>query len=128
MEEALQEGGDEASPILRFEAPFLQPYVAAVLQYPQDAGVGRGPADAEFLHLLDQARLGVARRRLREMLFGRNVLERDALALLHRSEEHTSELQSLMRISYAVFCLKKKKTITMKTKNSKSVDQHLKTT
>src|SRR3546814_3196983 len=29
---------------------------------------------------------------------------------LDRSEEHTSELQSLMRISYAVFCLKKKKT------------------
>src|SRR3546814_2902993 len=28
----------------------------------------------------------------------------------HRSEEHTSELQSLMRISYAVFCLKKHKT------------------
>src|SRR3546814_8099524 len=31
-----------------------------------------------------------------------------------RSEEHTSELQSLMRISYAVFCLKKKNTITHK--------------
>src|SRR3546814_2311532 len=31
-------------------------------------------------------------------------------AALDRSEEHTSELQSLMRISYAVFCLKKKKT------------------
>src|SRR3546814_3420292 len=30
-----------------------------------------------------------------------------------RSEEHTSELQSLMRISYAVFCLKKKKTIKL---------------
>src|SRR3546814_1996769 len=29
---------------------------------------------------------------------------------IERSEEHTSELQSLMRISYAVFCLKKKKT------------------
>src|SRR3546814_1997605 len=29
-------------------------------------------------------------------------------AVQHRSEEHTSELQSLMRISYAVFCLKKK--------------------
>src|SRR3546814_5271255 len=29
--------------------------------------------------------------------------------ILERSEEHTSELQSLMRISYAVFCLKKKK-------------------
>src|SRR3546814_5862605 len=34
-----------------------------------------------------------------------------------RSEEHTSELQSLMRISYAVFCLKKKK--TKETKNHK---------
>src|SRR3546814_1003129 len=31
---------------------------------------------------------------------------------LSRSEEHTSELQSLMRISYAVFCLKKKNKIT----------------
>src|SRR3546814_1610984 len=31
---------------------------------------------------------------------------------MRRSEEHTSELQSLMRISYAVFCLKKKKTNT----------------
>src|SRR3546814_5378217 len=32
--------------------------------------------------------------------------------ILTRSEEHTSELQSLMRISYAVFCLKKKKHAT----------------
>src|SRR3546814_4742156 len=38
--------------------------------------------------------------------------------LRHRSEEHTSELQSLMRISYAVFCLKKKKL------NSSSDDPH----
>src|SRR3546814_6620605 len=35
----------------------------------------------------------------------------------HRSEEHTSELQSLMRISYAVFCLKKKNNKTSKTHN-----------
>src|SRR3546814_7578053 len=34
-----------------------------------------------------------------------------------RSEEHTSELQSLMRISYAVFCLKKKKNHTIITRN-----------
>src|SRR3546814_7559509 len=34
---------------------------------------------------------------------------RDVLGEGGRSEEHTSELQSLMRISYAVFCLKKKK-------------------
>src|SRR3546814_8578790 len=37
-------------------------------------------------------------------IFGRDLND--------RSEEHTSELQSLMRISYAVFCLKKKKTRT----------------
>src|SRR3546814_2551248 len=37
------------------------------------------------------------------------TLDRAARAILARSEEHTSELQSLMRISYAVFCLKKKK-------------------
>src|SRR3546814_8529023 len=35
-------------------------------------------------------------------------LERLGALRRHRSEEHTSELQSLMRISYAVFCLKKK--------------------
>src|SRR3546814_3471261 len=35
-----------------------------------------------------------------------------------RSEEHTSELQSLMRISYAVFCLKKKKELATQTSTS----------
>src|SRR3546814_2040298 len=38
------------------------------------------------------------------------VLAHTAAFITMRSEEHTSELQSLMRISYAVFCLKKKKT------------------
>src|SRR3546814_8325431 len=60
-----------------------------------------------------QLRIGHDRRRI-------GIDEDDAIALLVqrlarlrariRSEEHTSELQSLMRISYAVFCLKKKKT------------------
>src|SRR3546814_6337073 len=39
--------------------------------------------------------------------------KRGALPAGSRSEEHTSELQSLMRISYAVFCLKKKKIQTI---------------
>src|SRR3546814_6528709 len=39
---------------------------------------------------------------------------------VQRSEEHTSELQSLMRISYAVFCLKKKKQPT----RNKIIDHH----
>src|SRR3546814_1759132 len=52
-----------------------------------------------------------------ELLPGAHRLSRDRIAVIavvlddrnaDRSEEHTSELQSLMRISYAVFCLKKK--------------------
>src|SRR3546814_1137112 len=42
----------------------------------------------------------------------RDVLATHILKQTGRSEEHTSELQSLMRISYAVFCLKKKKNTT----------------
>src|SRR3546814_4143589 len=48
--------------------------------------------------------LAVLPRRIRALVRG----ERELVLLLTRSEEHTSELQSLMRISYAVFCLKKK--------------------
>src|SRR3546814_9294253 len=46
-------------------------------------------------------------------IFRRNHCLR-AIVLVPRSEEHTSELQSLMRISYAVFCLKKKTTTSQK--------------
>src|SRR3546814_2258796 len=52
-----------------------------------------------ILHLVEQELHCVDRTHLHE----------DAAQHPHRSEEHTSELQSLMRISYAVFCLKKKK-------------------
>src|SRR3546814_7253996 len=45
-----------------------------------------------------------------------------------RSEEHTSELQSLMRISYAVFCLKKKKKTKTQTQNNQTQDTHHNTT
>src|SRR3546814_10549070 len=64
-------------------------------------------ADADDLHRLDEIDRIIVMllepRRDREDI----GIEDDVL----RSEEHTSELQSLMRISYAVFCLKKKKTI-----------------
>src|SRR3546814_9005364 len=55
--------------------------------------------------------LAVAARRKREIGGDRRTVRRriaDRRHLAERSEEHTSELQSLMRISYAVFCLKKK--------------------
>src|SRR3546814_10766449 len=55
--------------------------------------------------------MGVAVRRL-----AGTTRQGTATAIADRSEEHTSELQSLMRISYAVFCLKQKKT-----KNKKKI-------
>src|SRR3546814_9022131 len=52
--------------------------------------------------------------------FGTDSLGRD------RSEEHTSELQSLMRISYAVFCLKKKKNdAILSTQGAKTDDNRI---
>src|SRR3546814_3969865 len=79
----------------------------------RDDGEARRHVDAEiirrqgidrlFLRLHDVGQRGIAR--LVEAQVGgdhRRQLQ------LERSEEHTSELQSLMRISYAVFCLKKK--------------------
>src|SRR3546814_10702322 len=58
------------------------------------------------------------------------MLDRQLLGMLEihrrvmRSEEHTSELQSLMRISYAVFCLKKKKGTALRT-NVNKTQQHI---
>src|SRR3546814_4640238 len=62
--------------------------------------------------------LGVVARyadRVNVMYAGRIIETGRARDIYHRSEEHTSELQSLMRISYAVFCLKKKNNTPIKT-------------
>src|SRR3546814_10739411 len=48
-------------------------------------------------------------------------IDREFVQKLPRSEEHTSELQSLMRISYAVFCLKKKIHIIIKKQRKKQL-------
>src|SRR3546814_5547338 len=60
---------------------------------------------------LDRRQLALSRqpRLRREQGLRAAVFAESALRPAGRSEEHTSELQSLMRISYAVFCLKKKK-------------------
>src|SRR3546814_6516386 len=55
----------------------------------------------------------------------RHLGRRDvALGAIFRSEEHTSELQSLMRISYAVFCLKKKKKTLKALHHDRTEKQH----
>src|SRR3546814_3873348 len=51
---------------------------------------------------------------------GKQDLKQYSTELQLRSEEHTSELQSLMRISYAVFCLKKKNINNLSTENQPS--------
>src|SRR3546814_6907794 len=53
------------------------------------------------------------------MLMTRTTAKKYA-SVRHRSEEHTSELQSLMRISYAVFCLKKKTKQKMYTQHNQT--------
>src|SRR3546814_4265784 len=60
---------------------------------------------------LRSARLAVPLHGVLDAAAGGHPVQRAAgdLGTVGRSEEHTSELQSLMRISYAVFCLKKKK-------------------
>src|SRR3546814_6791903 len=88
---------------------------------PEHAAVLQGPAmagrpDPRRLRggVAGGALPGVRRGRLRSRLAGRRPQHRDlhrrvaAVPGPGRSEEHTSELQSLMRISYAVFCLTKK--------------------
>src|SRR3546814_6278643 len=65
-------------------------------------------APVEVLDIVDESALVSVALDLR--LVAAVIGDRDPEAAIEeRSEEHTSELQSLMRISYAVFCLKKKK-------------------
>src|SRR3546814_1291508 len=73
---------------------------------PDHADEVRGRGDGDWSHVPGIAAEGATRTRDRQ---GRPRSHRPGPRQRGRSEEHTSELQSLMRISYAVFCLKKKK-------------------
>src|SRR3546814_3465149 len=79
--------------------------VAVDAQVPGVADDARGDPDGRVIHAHAGERGGVGLAPLLAVVQGVGV------ALAERSEEHTSELQSLMRISYAVFCLKKKNTL-----------------
>src|SRR3546814_2075029 len=77
--------------------------IIALVDRPASAGIG----DATCVIVERRRRLPAQFLDVAPQVFAPKMLPcRDAAA--HRSEEHTSELQSLMRISYAVFCLKKK--------------------
>src|SRR3546814_5269770 len=94
----------------------LFPYTALVRSLGRRCRGGRGAVLPDRGHAgrhlpvlrgaLVQRRGGIAGRGA-----GADPALRGRMVHLARSEEHTSELQSLMRISYAVFCLNKKKTL-----------------
>src|SRR3546814_7835950 len=77
---------------------------AEIVDQPRFGDLHRQPLARETTGI-DAVEKQIGKARPRDV--GRGQVHRDP-----RSEEHTSELQSLMRISYAVFCLKKKKTTT----------------
>src|SRR3546814_4185141 len=100
---------------IRHRACDLAPAIGEEVQRPR-----RGDGRVELAHA---ARRGVARIGEQRLALGLapdvellkiGAAHIDFAADLDRSEEHTSELQSLMRISYAVFCLKKKKISNIK--------------
>src|SRR3546814_15785581 len=72
---------------------------------PHASVLGASPIKQHLLHGVDMI---VVRELTGGIYFGDKQRHADSASDLCRSEEHTSELQSLMRISYAVFCLKKK--------------------
>src|SRR3546814_10849020 len=79
---------------------------------PSDKGFRKAEFPAKLAHLvLEQFAQRLHQRHLHPLRQAADIvmaLDRHRRAAGERSEEHTSELQSLMRISYAVFCLKKK--------------------
>src|SRR3546814_9451430 len=83
-------------------------------------GIGRARVERRLLalrHFLNQT-IEFGSRSLVETAALLNAEDTDRLEQPERrSEEHTSELQSLMRISYAVFCLKKKSMITTRSRS-----------
>src|SRR3546814_8873802 len=91
--------------------------VALQLTYQFSLVVGEQPDIHLLARMIDEKSASIGEVRLPRPHHGEYGFVRDTLRHMRvdriceiRSEEHTSELQSLMRISYAVFCLKKKKT------------------
>src|SRR3546814_6756715 len=103
---------DVCSSDLREDVDALQPAVARVVEHLAHGGAGDHPAHRDVDLGLEHGSLEDRRFQAVAGLAAAEVQADGPVAVTRaggRSEEHTSELQSLMRISYAVFCLKKKK-------------------
>src|SRR3546814_5765708 len=104
MKDALEEA------VVRKSRPFL--VICVGMQLMADSGQEHGVHKGLGWIGGDVVRLQPADKGLKIPHMGWNRVEPATAHSLIRSEEHTSELQSLMRISYAVFCLNKKNNIT----------------
>src|SRR3546814_9992503 len=97
------------------DAALLRPRPGAELAVTTDTAVGG-------VHFVgDEPPSLIARKLLRVNLS--DLAAMGARPLAYRSAEHTSELQSLMRISYAVFCLKKKKKLARQNEQTNTQKQ-----
>src|SRR3546814_6781425 len=90
--------------------PTDEPVVGLITEWMSDEGLQKRGADTD---LGGTMRLGAYEAKLSPnshvaSIYGANDISERHRHRYERSEEHTSELQSLMRISYAVFCLKNK--------------------
>src|SRR3546814_2237252 len=106
MTRALIDGGEHAPSLRRMAARLGEPAIRT------GVGIAMKIMGEQFVLGRD---IGEALRRARggdnaPFRYSFDMLGEAARTQADRSEEHTSELQSLMRISYAVFCLKKKST------------------
>src|SRR3546814_2444416 len=90
--------------IRRRSAKFLNEFWAASSLEQVENEIATHGATEPFAHLASHAIYA----RKHHAKYGALKLEESGTTAAFRSEEHTSELQSLMRISYAVFCLKNK--------------------
>ena len=86
FEEALEEGDDQPPFVLGDQALFLDAHIVAILQDRQCRGIGRGSADAELLHVLDERGFRIARRGLGEVLLGLDALVLEMIALRQRRQ------------------------------------------
>src|SRR3546814_2900006 len=97
---------------IRLERAKLESRLAAIIEREKEAeAVQRDAGRSALLAALDRVEVGAMERsdaRSIAAAIGEHGGAKVAAALADRSAEHTSELQSLMRISYAVFCLKNK--------------------